>query len=97
MDQSVKQDLDDYQKFYTNYLVNMESSLSKAGVKLTQSETDLIRNTGKLLTESRFFSVSYKGSSRILLILFILVSLHDSELSLVEYLDIQKDSQLLLK
>ena len=54
MDQSVKQDLDDYQKFYTNYLVNMESSLSKAGVKLTQSETDLIRNTGKLLTESRF-------------------------------------------
>ena len=32
----------------------MESSLSKAGVKLTQSETDLIRNTGKQLTEARF-------------------------------------------
>jgi hypothetical protein len=54
MDQSVKQDLTDYQKFFTNYLVNMESSLSKAGVKLTKSETDIIRNTGKTLTDIKF-------------------------------------------
>ena len=54
MDQSVKQDFKDYQKFYTNYLDSMESSFSKAGVKLTKTETDLIRNTNKQLKDGRF-------------------------------------------
>jgi len=54
MDQSVKQDLKDYQKFYTNYVDSMESSLTKAGVKLTKEENDLIRNTKRQLKDIRF-------------------------------------------
>ena len=54
LDQSVKQDLLDYQKFYTSYLDEIKPQLNKAGVKLTKAETDLIDNTSRQLKGVRF-------------------------------------------
>ena len=54
MDQSVKQDLVDYQKFYTAYLDEMKSQFGRAGVKLSKGEEDLIDNVSKQVKGVRF-------------------------------------------